>query len=404
MADHLTLDEMRAIVADRTTLPERAFSLLTELSAAAMLSANDDDNRVMAAREIAIRLLESREALAHVEGLLDAVLRQLGLFPYVEPDFLSMRELLEFEAHRPEGLDDTVVFHRVQAYVYRQLLDGGNVVLSAPTSFGKSLIIDALIASEKYANVVIVVPTIALIDETRRRLSRRFGKNYRVITHVSQSIGSRNLFVLTQERVLDHDSLPSIDLFVIDEFYKLAAKEDPERGHLLNLAFLKLHRRGGQFYFLGPNVNDLAPELPPAFRGTIIFVRTDYSTVAVDVKYVAKTDDPTAELARICVGLDEPTLIYCASPASAYKVTTALLDGGVAAHDSAQDRAVEWLGETFHDEWLVTRALVEASAFTTERYREPSRTTWSEPSTKAFFAFSSVHQPLSRASTRGRRT
>jgi len=124
----------------------------------------------------------------------------------------------------------------------------------------------------------------------------------------------------------------------------------------LNLAFLKLHRRGSQFYFLGPNVNGLAPELPPTFRGTLIFVRTDYSTVAVDVNHVAKTDDPAAELARICSGLDEPTLIYCASPASAQKVTSALLAGGVVAHDSAQDRAVEWLGETFHDEWLVTRA------------------------------------------------
>jgi DEAD/DEAH box helicase/Helicase conserved C-terminal domain len=357
MADHLSLGEMRAIVSNEDTLAERAFELLGELSTATMLSGDDEDSRVAAAREIAIRMLEHREALAGLAPLLDSVLRQLGLFPYADQDSLSMRELLELEANRPAGLDNELVFHRVQAYVYRRLLDGENVVLSAPTSFGKSLIIDALIASGSYANVVIVVPTIALIDETRRRLSRRFGREFRVITHVGQAQGERNLFVLTQERVLDHDGLPKIDLFVIDEFYKLASTEDPERGRLLNLAFLKLHRRGGQFYFLGPNVNGLAPGLPASFRGTINFVRTDYCTVAVDVEFVRGGEDPHAKLAKICARLAEPSLIYCASPNSARKVTDALLAGDVNAHHSAQDRAVEWVGENFHAEWQVTRAL-----------------------------------------------
>ncbi len=100
-------------------------------------------------------------------------------------------------------------------------MDGESVVLSAPTSFGKSLVIDALIASGQYRNVAIVVPTIALIDETRRRLSR-FSPTYKVITRVSQPLAERNLLVLTQERVLDIEKLPDIDLFVIDEFYKLS--------------------------------------------------------------------------------------------------------------------------------------------------------------------------------------
>jgi replicative superfamily II helicase len=42
---------------------------------------------------------------------------------------------------------DEIVFHRVQAEVYARLMEGENVVLSAPTSFGKSLIIDAVVAS-----------------------------------------------------------------------------------------------------------------------------------------------------------------------------------------------------------------------------------------------------------------
>ena len=48
---------------------------------------------------------------------------------------------------------------------------GRSVILSASTSFGKSLIVDAPMATGRFRNVVIVVSAIALIDETQRRRS-----------------------------------------------------------------------------------------------------------------------------------------------------------------------------------------------------------------------------------------
>src|SRR5690606_19991022 len=118
--------------------------------------------------------------------------------------------------------------------VYRLLMGGENVILSAPTSFGKSLIVDALIASGKYLNIVVVVPTIVLIDETRRRLVERFRNHFKVITHLGQARADRNILVLTQERVVDFPDLGKVDLFVIDEFYKLDPRRDPDRAYLLN--------------------------------------------------------------------------------------------------------------------------------------------------------------------------
>ena len=80
-------------------------------------------------------------------------------------------------------------------------MDGQSVVnFSAPTSFGKSLVIDALIASGRYPNIVIIVPTIALIDETRRRLSRFRGTHK--ISRIDQPAVEANIFILTQERHL----------------------------------------------------------------------------------------------------------------------------------------------------------------------------------------------------------
>ncbi len=79
---------------------------------------------------------------------IDALTRQIGLFPYLDSDNLNLADSIAYEYHRPEGLDG-IVFHRVQAEIYHELLRGKNVILSAPTSFGKSIIIDAIIVTQK---------------------------------------------------------------------------------------------------------------------------------------------------------------------------------------------------------------------------------------------------------------
>nr|WP_304294477.1 DEAD/DEAH box helicase [Campylobacter gracilis] len=93
--------------------------------------------------------------------------------------------------------------------------------MSAPTSFGKSLLIQEFVARKKYSNILIIQPTLALIDETRKKL-----QNYQdfcnIVVNTSQDINeTNNLFILTSERVLDIlPKINNIDLFIVDEFYK----------------------------------------------------------------------------------------------------------------------------------------------------------------------------------------
>ena len=47
-----------------------------------------------------------------------------------------------------------VVFHAPQAEIFHRLMSGKSMVVSAPTSFGKSLVIDAVIATKKFNNIV----------------------------------------------------------------------------------------------------------------------------------------------------------------------------------------------------------------------------------------------------------
>jgi rhodanese-related sulfurtransferase len=354
MTDRIPLYELRQMVNSPAELNGQTFGVLRELRALTN-SRNHRENAL--ARDLTIRVLSEREQVGEqYQDLLAALVRSHGLFPYLNPVVLRAEsDLLAYEAHRPEGLDDAdIVFHRVQGAIYYHLLDGDNVILSAPTSFGKSLIIDALLASGRYSNVVIVVPTLALIDETRRRLAQRFADSFKIVTHPSQRTEERNVFVYTQERVVDQEMFPRIDLFVIDEFYKLDSA-DEERSGLLNQALYRLLKTGAQLYFLGPNIERIAPDLPARFNAR--FFQTDFSTVAIDVLSVQRRGSDLETLVELCSGLSEPTLIYCQSPRQTRTVATALLEAGLGAESPDGEAAARWIAENYDPAWLVGKAV-----------------------------------------------
>lgn len=330
---------------------ENAFSVIKAAAATVSETPASDE-----AQELVLRLLERRPKLGAYGTLVDALARELGLFPYLDPTTLSTQDLLAYEFHRPEGLEDRdVVFHRPQARVYRELLAGRSVVLSAPTSFGKSLIVDAIIASGRYINILVVVPSIALIDETRRRLSRYSGK-YKIITHLAQKPEGQNVYVLTQERVLEHPDLGIIDFFVIDEFYKLSPnRDDDDRAALLNQVFYTLVKRGKPFYMLGPSVTGLGSELRQ--RLDFRFIVEPYHTVVSELHEVPGVGDDLVRLIELCRQLSGPTIIYCQSPARAARVAEALIAGEVAWQSDVLDGAVEWMSREYHPNWHVTRAI-----------------------------------------------
>lgn len=317
----------------------------------------DDAARERDVRELVIRALDRRAEFNGYGPILDSLAVAAGLYPYANSAALGVRDALEYEAHRPSGMDDYgIVFHRVQADVYRYLLQGDSVILSAPTSFGKSLIVDALLASGRYQNMAIVVPTLALIDETRRRIGERFGDRYKVITHPRQVFSDRNVFVMTQERVLEVEGFPPLDLFVMDEFYKLDPQADSERSLLLNHAFYKLRKRSRQFYLLGPSIQSVPAPMNELARVVV----TDFATVALDTVPVDRSAGDEQALVNLCRALaGEPTIVFCRSPKQAREVALVLVDAQLVPGelDASVQAAVEWAAQEFDEGWSFVKAL-----------------------------------------------
>lgn len=103
--------------------------------------------------------------------------------------------------------------------------------LSAPTSFGKTFLLKEIIYrhNEKYNNIVIVLPTVALLIEVTEDIedfNTRYDLGYSLYNSVYKDLEmtERNIFILTPERVLRLLAIKpnvEIDFFFFDEIYKI---------------------------------------------------------------------------------------------------------------------------------------------------------------------------------------
>lgn len=344
MAELIRIPQLKKIIENSGTI-EDEFSIVKSLTY--YVNTNN-----YSSNELVLLALNYKNKFKTTEQIINDLARQIGLFPYLKPEDLSIEDLLAYEFHRPEGLEEeNVVFHKVQAEVYYQILKGNNVILSAPTSFGKSLVIDAIVAMEKFINIVIVVPTIALIDETRKRLSR-FKEKYKIITHNSQAVNEKNIFILTQERVLEIiDDSVIIDFFIIDEFYKINfSNGDIERTISLNQAFYKLYKQNSQFYLLGPNIEQINTGKFHDIRFN--YIKTDFKTV-INRRITVQFENPKEKLQELLKELKKETLIFCKSPRSINdNVNYIYLQDEFPIIRENQEFA-NWIRKEYHTEWLL---------------------------------------------------
>lgn len=343
----LLIDKLK----DSSIIERESFSIAKSL---ANIYNNSDSQSISKAQEYILRAMDKYEYFGDSKVIIDSLARELGLFPYLKMEGLSIRDMLAAEAHRVSIGSEDIYFHGPQAEVYYKIIGCQSVVLSAPTSFGKSLIIDALIASKTFSNIVIVVPTISLIDETRRRLSK-FSPEFKIVTHSLQSKGEKNIFVLTQERVLEDDFVDEVDFFVIDEFYKLSPWADGgNRCSLLNEAFYRLYKKCSHFYMLGPNIQGVAGDFIENVR--FEFIKFSFSTVVTEFHDLTSTEKEDV-LAELCESIDGQTIVFCSSPARANSAAELIASSINFKGEEEALNLADWISENYHEDWVLTNAL-----------------------------------------------
>ena len=307
-----------------------------------------------------IRAVEKRKLFQEIDPqlgvMVSALCREAGLFPYLEPETTSWQDAIAKEMYRdPTG--SKIVFHVEQARIFNELAAGRGVALSAPTSFGKSTLVDAAIRARNPNTVVIVVPTISLLDETRRRLEANFLHTYQIISLSSQvKLKEKVIFIGTQERLADRQDITEIDFLVIDEFYKLDYSRPDPRAMTLNILLARFGPISRQIYMLGPLVDNFAVE--GSISGRVSPIQSRYAPVTAEFSNLSDRPDRLAALWEIIQRYsNEPTLIFSGSPPRANALALFLASQKVQPANRGVGRLADWVAENFHPEWPVVDAL-----------------------------------------------
>lgn len=207
----------------------------------------------------------------------NSVMTKLGNFPslslimaddnakyYDTPEVLLDKQLKEVYQKVP-GTEK--IFTDAQYQLFEAIKDSNHFSFSGPTSFGKSFIMDAFInyiIDERHGvdNIIVLVPTRALINQVSKRLKVEIKhENYRIMTHpvvpaMYKKDNTKYVFVFTPERMiayLSEKNNPLISYLFVDEAQKIIAKKD-SRAPLYYQAISIAERKSIKLFFASPNI------------------------------------------------------------------------------------------------------------------------------------------------------
>lgn len=311
------------------------------------------------ARDRLIRLLDYHaQNEKEYTPLVNHLIRELGLYPYMHEESSLLEDRYVYNLAKVDvGQDSEMALHLGQYELLRKLVEGKNIAVSAPTSFGKSFVIDAFIKIRQPMNVMIIVPTIALMDETRRRIYKKFSGEYNIVTTGDAEVGEKNIFIFPQERALGYaNRIDGLDMLIVDEFYKSSSKLDKERSQTLIEAIIKLGIKAKQKYYLAPNISQIKANI---FTEDMEFLQMKINTVCLQIKELYKEigkdknlkGEKFKELLRTVKG---KSLIYAGSYTNIETVSALILTSQDEKDSLLLQSFADWIGENYDYNWPLT--------------------------------------------------
>lgn len=240
------------------------------------------------------------------------------------------------------------------------ILKKENLFISAPTSFGKTFIALEYISRNlnRINNAVFVVPTIALMNELRKKCFTYFKDTYTLITSDSELeqyySESKKIIIVVPERIntrlfqkyLDEHE---IDFLVYDEIYKLNADSELNNNNTrlikMNYIYKYLIDRSLKILLLGPFIKNVSfSRSNLEITKFITNLNLVYNEIIYDENFKKYYGDP-----------NDKRFIYFSSPNNIVKF---LKEKPAELPEVKYDeRIVDWMAEHVHPDWYYVKYL-----------------------------------------------
>lgn len=286
----------------------------------------------------------------------DASLYALGLNMYIRKKNIK---LSLYNSFCRSLYDNNIVMHPQQVECLNYLLKGENLLISAPTSFGKTFVALEYICRKKCNNIVFVVPTLALMNELFSKIRKKFGNYYNIVQNGYENVNDKNIIIIVPERadVELLNKIQSVDLLVFDEIYKLQRakreenlRNDDKRIISLNRGYFELVNRSKQVLLLGPFIKDITFERTQLTQNITKYI-SDYSPVYTKIDFLKEKDAFVYDE----IEKDSAKLIYFNDPHSIYEFCVKLLKNVELENES--NSLTNWCDKYITDKWLPSELL-----------------------------------------------
>lgn len=205
-----------------------------------------------------------------------SIYTKMGLFPSIDilkhgydsnicvPNDIALLETYKKGLQYDKSLD--ICYTDKQFEVVKEIQKKNNFSLSAPTSFGKTMIIsnfiNKVIQTKRNCNICILVPTNALLKEISTSMKTRYeSEHVKVLIYPDIKEKDKHyenlIFVFTPERLVSYYANNSLDIdyLFVDEAQKMIKAND-ERSPVYYNAISYASYRGTKLFFLSPNIEN----------------------------------------------------------------------------------------------------------------------------------------------------
>ena len=317
-------------------------------------------------KEYIYRMAESSNSLDIVQNMAEN-LCELDLTVYSSNYTLDS---LLYNAFAISEIDDNISLHPEQIKIINEIESNKALIVSAPTSFGKTFCIFEYIVKNKPLNVVLIVPTLALLEEYYKKIIKRYKEkfaDYKVYTNIREEkeydFNKNNIFILTHERVVQTSifaKLEKIDFLVIDEVYKLETDKSDDRVLVLNMAYYYLAQKADKYVLLAPFIKNI--ENYDMLEKNPKFYKSDYSPVVNEIitKEINNENERFQKCRELVKGLKgKKTLIYFPTVTGMYNYIKDIISKEEESNSIPNDvkNFIDWAKDEIHEEWCVIKAL-----------------------------------------------